>query len=131
MLADWSRSAGINGDFNLSGEDRGLPLETARQLRNIVSEALTNIQRHAGASRIQINMDISHETLHVEISDNGSGIGRNPDELHSFVAEGKLGIAGMKERVELLGGRFSLNSDKTGTIVKFSVPVKQERNSEK
>jgi signal transduction histidine kinase len=128
MLADWSKSTGITGEFSLSGQDPILPPETIRQLINIVSEALTNVQRHAGASRVQINMDISHETLHVEISDNGHGIGRNADDLHSFVGKGKLGIAGMKERVELLGGRFSLSSDPTGTAVKFSLPVKQESN---
>jgi len=128
MLADWSKTTGITGEFNLTGQDIGLPPEPVRQLRNIVSEALTNIQRHAGASRVQINLDISRDTLNIEISDNGRGIGKSTDELHSFVSEGKLGIAGMKERVELLGGSFSLSSDRTGTIVKFSVPVKQESN---
>lgn len=124
MLAAWSKTTGISGEFNPSGLDIALPPETARQLRNIVSEALSNIQRHAGALRVRINVDVSHEALNIEISDNGRGIGRNADELHLFVAEGKLGIAGMKERVELLGGRFSLTSDQTGTIVRFSVPVK-------
>jgi len=128
MLSDWSKTTGINGDFNLSGADIALPPQTVHQLRNIVSEALTNIQRHASASHIQINMYISHETLHIEISDNGRGIGRNADDLHSFVAEGKLGIAGMKERAELLGGSFSVSSDPAGTAVKFSLPVEKESN---
>jgi len=128
MLAEWSKSTSISGKFSLSGQDPILPPETIRQLINIVSEALINVQRHAGASRVQINMDISHETLRVEISDNGHGIGHNADELHSFVAEGKLGIAGMKERVELLGGSFSVSSDPAGTAVKFSLPVRQESN---
>jgi len=128
VLSDWSKSNGITGEFSLSGQDPILPPETIRQLRNIVSEALTNVQRHAGASRVQINMDISHETLHVEISDNGRGIGRNADDLHSLVAEGKLGIAGMKERAELLGGSFFLSSDPTGTAVKFSLPIEKESN---
>lgn len=123
ILADWRKSTDISGDFNLSGADVTLPLGTVRQLENIVSEALTNIQRHADASYVELNMDISPVTLNIEILDNGRGIGRSEDELHSFIFEGKLGIAGMKERVELLGGNFSLNSDRTGTAVRFSVPA--------
>jgi len=128
MLDEWSKTTGISGESNLFGQDIALPPETVRQLRNIVSEALTNIKRHAGASRVQVNLDISHEALNIEIRDNGRGIGRNADELQSFVSEGKLGIAGMKERVELLGGVFSLSGDRTGTVVKFSIPAKQESN---
>jgi len=128
MLAEWNKTTGVSGEFNLSGSDIALPSETVRQLRNIVSEVLTNIQHHADASHVQVNVDISHEALNIEIRDNGRGIGRNADELQSFVSEGKLGIAGMKERVELLGGAFSLSGDRTGTVVKFSIPVKQESN---
>jgi signal transduction histidine kinase len=123
ILEAWRENTGISGDFSLSGEDMILPPEPVRQLRNIVAEALTNIQHHAGASRVQINMNISHETLNIEISDNGRGIGRSLDELHPFVVEGKLGIAGMKERVELLGGNFSLSSGESGTCLSFGVPV--------
>ncbi len=129
MLAEWSKTTGISGEYNLSGLDIALPPETVRQLRNIMSEALTNIRRHAGASHVQVNVDTSHEALNIEINDNGRGIGRSADNLHSFVSEGKLGIAGMKERAEFLGGSFALSSDQTGTSVKFSVPIKQESNN--
>jgi len=126
MLAEWSESTGISGEFNLSGQDIGLPPESVRQLKNILSEALTNIQRHAGASCVRLNVNISHETLSIEISDNGRGIGRSMDELHYFVTEGKLGIAGMRERVEMLGGSFSLSSDQRGTSINLHVPVSQQ-----
>jgi signal transduction histidine kinase len=123
ILDDWTKSTGISGDFTLSGRDIVLAAEPARQLRNVVSEALTNVQRHASASRVRIAMKISAEELIIEIGDNGHGIGRGIDEIDTFVTEGKLGIAGMKERVELLGGHFSLNSDRTGTGIGISVPI--------
>ena len=100
-----------------------LHTEPTRQLRNIVSEALTNVQRHAAASRVRVFLKISPDELNIEISDDGRGIGRSADELYAYVAEGKLGVAGMKERVELLGGRFYLDSDRNGTRVSFAVPV--------
>ena len=126
MLNEWGEATGIESDFELSGEDVILPPEPARQVRNIVAEALTNIQRHAAASRVRITVNIFSGMLNIEINDNGRGIERSMDDLHAFVAEGKLGIAGMKERVELLGGQFSLSSDQGGTRINLHVPVSQQ-----
>jgi len=125
IVNEWSTAFGITAKLIQSGHDVILPAESTRHLRNIVSEALTNIQRHASASYVQISINISVDTLNIEIQDNGCGIGHTMDNIHAFVAEGKLGIAGMKERVELLGGRFSLSSDHSGTVIKLSVPVSQ------
>ncbi len=126
ILNEWGEATGIESDFELSGEDVILPPEPARQIRNIVAEALTNIQRHASASHVNIVINISSGEMDIEISDNGHGIGRSIDSLHVFVAEGKLGIAGMKERAELLGGRFSLSSDQVGTRINLQVPISQQ-----
>ncbi len=126
MLNEWSRATGIPSEFTLSGQDMILGTEHSRQLRNIVSEALTNVQRHALASHVQITINTSGDTLNIQISDSGRGIGRDVVDVHVFVAEGKLGIAGMKERVELLGGRLSLSSDQSGTAINLSMPVSQQ-----
>jgi len=123
MLDAWSKDTGIPTDFTLSGPDVALPAETARQLGNIVSEALLNVQRHAAASRVGIDVQISSGEMTVEIRDNGRGIGRGMDDLPALVAAGRLGIAGMKERAELLGGRFSLGGDGGGTAVRLFLPV--------
>jgi len=122
MLDEWSKDTGIPADFSLSGNDAPLPDETVRQLRNIVSEALHNIQRHASASHVNIAVKISSGEISIEISDNGRGIGRGTDDLPGFVASGRLGIAGMKERTEFLGGRFYLSSDAGGTTVRLDLP---------
>jgi signal transduction histidine kinase len=123
MLDEWSKATSIARDFTLSGQDTVLPQEPARQLRNIVTEALTNVQCHASASHVRIAMKLSDGALNIEINDDGHGIGRGIDELPTFVAEGKLGLAGMRERVELLGGRFSVTSDPSGTSIGFSIPL--------
>ena len=123
QLDNWSKTTGISGEFSLSGQDIVLSTEPARQVRNIVSEALTNVQRHASASKVCIIVTISGSEIDAEISDNGHGIGHATNELDVFVAEGKIGIADMKERVELLGGRFSLTSNLSGTKVRFNIPI--------
>lgn len=130
MLDEWSKSTGIKSDFELSGEDVILPAEPARQVRNIVAEALTNVQRHASASHVSIVIDISCREMAIEIIDDGHGIGRSTDDPHVFVSEGKLGIAGMKERTELLGGRFSVSSGPKGTSLNLRVPVAQQTTEE-
>ena len=125
MLDEWSKAAGITGKFNLSGQDVILAPETSRQVRNIVAEALTNVQKHASASGVSIAVEIAAGEINIRIDDNGHGLERSTDELHTYVAEGKLGIAGMRERAELVGGRFSLTSDKTGTRVNIKAPINQ------
>jgi signal transduction histidine kinase len=123
ILDEWSKATGITGKFALSGTDAVLTPETARQVRNIVAEALTNVQRHAAASGVTITMEISAGEIDIRIEDNGHGFERSQSEIHTFVSEGKLGIAGMRERAEVLGGRFSLASDKTGTRLGIKVPL--------
>jgi signal transduction histidine kinase len=123
MLKEWSATAGINAGITELGQDVILPPETNRHLRNIVSEMLTNIQRHASASGVQVAVNILDDTLDIEIGDNGRGIGRNIEDMQKFVAEGRLGIAGMKERAEIIGGRLSFSSDQGGTIIRLTMPV--------
>jgi signal transduction histidine kinase len=123
MLNKWSKTSGISGEFTLKGHDVMLPTEPTRQIQNVISEALTNVKRHASASHARIIATISPRQLNVEISDDGHGIDRSTELLYTYVAEGKLGIAGIKERVELLGGRFSLNSNQNGTQIIFEIPI--------
>jgi len=130
MLDEWSKNTGIASDFVLSGEDVILPDEPTRQVRDIFAEALMNIQRHASASHVSIVINISSGEMAMEIRDDGHGIGRSMDDLPAFVTEGKLGIAGMKERAELLGGRFFVNSDQGGTRINLRLPVAQQTTEE-
>jgi signal transduction histidine kinase len=123
MQEDWSRITGTKTEHTLSGKDVALPPETTRHVRKIVSEALNNIQHHSEASSVKIAIGTSEEEVHIRISDNGHGIGRNIDDLSAFVTEGRLGIAGMRERAELLSGHLTISSDQNGTQVYFNVPI--------
>lgn len=129
MLSEWSQATGISSEFTLTGQDIIFPPESTHHLRSVVSEALTNVQRHASASHVSVVIKTSPDALDIEISDNGCGLSRGVDELYAYVAEGKLGIAGMKERVELLGGRFLLKSDRRGTRVCFNIPLLNSNGS--
>jgi len=123
LLDEWSGASGISGRFSLSGQDKVLAPEATRQIMKIISESLTNVQRHASATGVNINVKITDAELNIEVIDNGHGIGRGAADLYAYVAEGKLGLAGMRERVELLNGRFTITSDRSGTRISLSIPL--------
>ena len=77
-------------------------------LFRIVQEALTNVSRHAGASRVDLRLRSTRGRVRVEILDNGRGIrGNAPDA-------GGQGLVGMRERAELLGGRLQVGRVRGG-----------------
>ncbi len=92
-----------------------LPEGAAIQLFRIVQEALTNVARHSEASNVQVVLEHDDRALRVQISDNGHGFA-----LHT--AESSYGIRGMRERAELIEGRFELASDERGTRVTVDLP---------
>lgn len=92
-------------------------LETG--IYRIVQEALTNVARHAKASMVTISMKHNKETFFVQVVDNGMEI--EPSKIRSPLS---TGIAGMRERAEILSGSMEIKSDPgKGTRVKVQVPV--------
>ena len=77
-----------------------LPGDVSIQLLRIVGEALTNVRRHAGARRVELRVALRDEALIASVTDDGHGIAREAVPGH--------GIAGMRERAELLGGELAV-----------------------
>lgn len=92
----------------------------------VVSEALTNIARHAHASHARVRLTPQNDCLRVEISDNGRGF--DP----TAIQPGHYGLLGMRERVRLAGGTLQINSSsQTGTQLSISLPLQESRQAEK
>jgi PAS domain S-box-containing protein len=94
-------------------------------LFRIFQEALMNIVKHAGTKNIQVHVKLKNEgpQVHLEIQDNGDGF-NIPDQWLDFAQEGHLGILGMRERVETVGGQVEIQSAKgKGTRVMATVPL--------
>ncbi|MCE7032041.1 sensor histidine kinase [Lysobacter sp. GX 14042] len=90
-----------------------VPLETA--LAMVLREAATNIQRHAGATRAEVTLQVDRDRAVLCISDDGRGGADVPGN----------GLAGMRERVEVLGGRLRVDSSRRrGTTVEACIPVR-------
>ena len=90
----------------------------------IVQECLTNIHRHSSGKKANIRMLRSDEEICLEIQDNGQGmhISNNGDSSGRPLRAG-VGIQGMRERVNQLGGRFEIKSGETGTVVTARFPL--------
>jgi signal transduction histidine kinase len=104
LLARMER-AGLPVALTVRGDVQPLPAGVELAAYRIVQEALTNSLRHAGPARAAVLLDYSPGTLELRISDDGQGSGD--------VVAGR-GIAGMRDRITLLGGRFTIESSGLG-----------------
>jgi signal transduction histidine kinase len=93
--------------------------ELESTMYRLVQEALTNAVRHAGATRIQIEVTEHDGSVDVAVSDDGRGF--DPAQANS----GGFGLMGMRERVELAGGELDIDSGPSGTTVKARLPVQR------
>lgn len=115
-----ARMQGYRVEFECDDWSLVLPGEYVSQLVSIVREALTNISKHANASRITVALLCFEESLFVSIADDGVGM---TAPLSRYGNGYHLGLVGMRERVALLGGRMTLESTPgSGTRIDIDIP---------
>jgi len=86
-------------------------------LFRIFQEALTNIAKHAGATRVEVELEADADNVMLQVHDNGSGIaGEDLAKPQAF------GILGIQERARNLGGEASVRRTRSGTAVKLRLP---------
>lgn len=96
--------------------------ENLTHLFRLAQEALQNIEEHSRASRAWLHLGRKNGEMHLEIGDNGCAF--TAKRVTEAQADGHLGLLGMRERAELLGGSFLLESSPgTGTVIRVSGPV--------
>nr|WP_210395489.1 cache domain-containing protein [Motiliproteus sediminis] len=117
LLEEFSLRTGIQVDLDVELQGRPLSEEVDITLYRVVQEALTNIERHADASRLSLRAYWRKAYFHLELTDNGCGF----DDPR---ATDGIGISNMRERVELLGGRFVIDSQRgNGTYIQAELPM--------
>ena len=120
----FAERSGIRVDLELPESFGRLPLDIETALFRIVQEALINIHRHAGSETARIRLRRDAEALVLEIEDRGRGI---PDRSLTHIMSGEggvgVGIVGMCERIEPLGGRIEITSGADGTTVRARLPI--------
>ena len=119
QVKEFQKRTGIRSRLHTNVEDPNIAPETAAAVFRVIQEALTNVMRHARASRVRIQLDAERQALKVSIVDNGKGMTRTEEtDLKS------LGIVGMKERISRLGGDFNIVSEPgKGTRLDIIIPA--------
>jgi signal transduction histidine kinase len=117
---------GIAFRCELEGLEERLPVEIETAVFRVVQEALTNVVRHAQAETVLIQMAREGPRLVIEVEDDGRGF--DPASVATPESSGRgLGLLGIRERVELLGGQVTIDSTPgQGTRLAVSVPLPKE-----
>jgi signal transduction histidine kinase/ligand-binding sensor domain-containing protein len=121
MARGVSREANVPVEVKIEGALSPLPETLNRNMLLVAREAIRNSVAHSGAARIEVSLSFAPARLHLEIRDDGCGFAADrPD----FCPTDHFGITGMRERVEQLGGSFSVRSvPGEGTSINASLPL--------
>lgn len=117
----WTAGSPVDVAVNVSGPATVLPAEMEQHLLRIAQEAVTNVLKHAAASRVVIQLHTEARRISLRIRDNGRGF--EQQDVFSSTG-GHFGLLGMRERAERLGGELHLASHPGGgTEVEVTVPL--------
>ena len=121
MAAQFEKRHRIACLFRTSHESMQLPTGVPLVAYRFAQEALTNVTKHAQATRVMIDLSMSRGVLSLEVSDNGRGLG--PDDLAKARS---FGLRGLHERATTVGGWVDISSDAAGTVLMLSVPMRRD-----
>lgn len=111
--------------FKTLGTERRLSSKLEIAIFRLVQESVQNACKHAEASEIEVKVEFQEETIVLSIIDNGKGFNVDEERENSF------GLIGMSERVDLLEGKFIINSSpERGTLILIQIPVNVEVKNE-
>ncbi len=112
----------IDVRFRGSPEAEKLDSERKTVLYRVAQESLTNVAKHARASKVAISLRKLKGQIRLEIQDNGCSF-----DVSLLNGNKRLGLLGMRERVRLVNGRFAINSESgKGTTVRVEIPFKEQ-----
>lgn len=120
LAEEFGKRTGIVTEFSTVVFRNRLDDEAKIALYRVAQEAFTNIERHAGATRVTVDVRGHSRGATLRIADNGCGIDRAKP---SGTPGGGLGLRNMQERVEQLDGTLTVISTKTGTTIEANVPL--------
>ena len=112
-LAAESSAAGLPTSVRVVGDERAIADPAREALFRAAQEGLTNVRKHAGASRAEVVLDYAAAAVRVEVRDDGRGAGERGDGGHGD-GRAAVGLLGLRERAADLGGRLELGRAPAG-----------------
>lgn len=121
QLKDFGIKNDMKTTLNLPDEIPDLTMDSQVNIFRIIQEALNNIEKHAEAKHVTVEIEASPQKLYLTVRDDGKGFSPQKEKRESR----HLGIANMRERTQILGGSFKLNSEpEHGTSVSLDIPLR-------
>jgi len=121
LVSQLIAQSGITAELQVSGKEKHFTPGDEMLFYRIIQEALRNVWRHSSAKTVLVSIKFEKDNTIIEIKDDGKGF--EIEENMSFVQAGKIGLAGIQERAELLGANLSISSKSgEGTILTLIVP---------
>jgi signal transduction histidine kinase len=118
QVNEFIKYSGIACDLDITKQGIAMDEHCATTLFRVVQESLTNVARHAGASRVSISLQCGQAHYQLKVKDDGKGF--DPDRLEKKT----LGLLGMRERVATLGGEIRISSKPgKGTVLEVKIPA--------
>jgi signal transduction histidine kinase len=119
QIAEFQRRTGLACELVSHNHDLHVSDRCATTLFRILQESLTNVSRHARATRVRVELAVDPESISMTVSDNGIGLNKTSGQK-----PGSFGLVGIEERVRILGGKCLITSHaNAGTTVHVSIPA--------
>jgi signal transduction histidine kinase len=109
VVEDTGSRLSEGAQLKVVGEPRRVDRSVELALFRIAQEALRNVEKHSHAASATVVLEFQSREVHLSVSDNGQGFSP-PRNLSQMAGRGSLGLLGMKERAELVGGSFEVRS---------------------
>ena len=122
---DWyiptaERQLGLSLHYEKSGQAFAVDTAVGVHVYRVVQEALNNVSRHAGSREAWVRLKFGGNDLHLEVEDHGKGL---PSQGAREAGGAGIGLVGMRERAELIGGTLELlQAEGGGTLVRLEIP---------
>jgi signal transduction histidine kinase len=121
LAAAFTEQSGLPVELNVSGEPRELASEVRLAIYRTAQEALTNIRRHATPKSVDVQLTYHDRQTILTVEDRGAA--NAPPPVSPVGSDGGYGLAGMRERAELLGGHLVAEPTASGFRVELSLPA--------
>jgi two-component system, NarL family, sensor histidine kinase DegS len=121
LVDSFQQETGIRAQIEITGKPGELSKKTTVLVFRIVQEALSNIRKHSQASQVAVALQFADQRIRVTIQDNGKGF-NVPEHFNALMYQGKLGLIGMQQRTQVMGGVFNIHSE-LGKGTRISVEV--------
>jgi signal transduction histidine kinase len=123
QLKDFEKRTDIRYEFFPPAEDISLDADLSTTLFRIFQEALTNVTRHSAAKEVRVRLRADADSSTLEVEDNGKGV-----ESEKILSSKSLGLLGMRERAQMLGGRITVTGTPgIGTKVTVEIPASEKK----